>query len=188
MALPEILTIDNSSQYQVVYKDKTWELDPETLNDSMFLEALLYKSLELINVGKHVSCFVEGPELHIHFRRNLDQIKRDNSESPMELARAFSNEIGNDLSQLSKLLLDKDPRFKNVETIIGLCGLGAAWGRNHGWKTEIYTQDPMVIELHESTIEGKPIKTQSNKLTVFTITREDHILNFPPPTESLPAG
>ena len=180
MALPEILTINNSSQYQVVYKEKAWELDPETLNDSMFLEALLYKSLDLIDVGKHVSCFIEGSELHIHFRRNLDQIKTDDFKSDYEIYKAFSNEIGSDLSQLSKLLQDKDPRFEHVETIIGLCGLGAAWGRSHGWKTETYTQDPMVIELHESTIEGKPIETQRSKLTIFTITREDHIQHFPP--------
>lgn len=188
MASPEIEITKNSNLYRVEYKEKAWELDPETLNDSMFLEALLYKSLELINVGKHVSCFLEGTELHIHFRRNLDQIKTDDSKSDIQMARAFSNEIGSDLSQLSKLLSGKDPRFENVETIIGLCGLGAAWGRSHGWKTEPYTQDPVLIELHESTIEDKPIETQPSKLTIFIITREQHIQHFPPPIESLSVG
>jgi hypothetical protein len=185
MALAELKTIGNLSHYQVNYESKIWELDLESRGDSLFLEALLYKSLELIDVGKHISCFMNGSGLHIHFRRNLDQIKPDDSKSDIELARAFSDEIGADLSRLSELLSNKDPRFEKVETIIGLCGLGAAWGRKHGWETKLYTQDPILIKLHESTIENKPINTQPNKLTIFTITREQHIQYFPPPAGSL---
>lgn len=157
-------------------------LNPDSMGDSMFLEALCYKSLKLIDVGKHISCFLTGSELHIHFRRNLKKIKRSGFKGDLELARAFSKRIGNDLSKLSGLFMRNDRRFKDVKTVIGLTGLGAAWGRSHGWTTQTYTENPDLIKLHESTIEGKPITTNPGKLTIFTISREDHIKNFPPPT------
>jgi hypothetical protein len=156
-------------------------LNSGNVGDVLFLEALRYKNLDVIDVGKHVSCFLSGTELHIHFRRNLDQIVPSDFESPIAYAKAFSQEIGNDLSQLSALLTRNDPRFAEITLVIGLTGLGAAWGRSHGWKTETYTVDRQVIDFHESTIENKPIETKPSKLTIFTISREDHIKNFPPP-------
>ena len=157
-------------------------LNPESPGDSLFHEALCYRSLELVEVGKHVSCFLTGSELHIHFRRNLDQLKPSDYKSKFAYARAFSDEIDKDLSQLSKLFADNDPRFHDVETIIGLTGLSAVWGRSNGWNTEIYSGDHALIELHEAMIENKQMETHPKKLTIFTISREDHIRHFPPPT------
>jgi len=184
----EIETTNSSNLYKLNYEDESWELNSEILGDSLFLEALFYNSLDVIDVGEHTSFFISESDIHIHFRRNLNKIKPANPDAPktpMNMGRGFSNTIGQDLSLLSHMLINNS-LLRHIDKVIGLCGLGRAWGRNNGWGTKIYTKNPSLIALHESTIENKPIATNPSKLSIFTIPVSKHIQSFPPPATYLP--
>jgi len=156
----------------------------EAISETLFQNGLNYDSSseELIDVGKHISIRLidlgnHDQAIELHFRRNTTdkdgEKMAENLKGLKDISRAkqFSQNIGQDLYKLA-YLLRFDEKFKNVTTLCGLTHLGAAWGRRHGFLTELYSKDRNKINQHLDSIpEFKNLAPEKRqifqKLTFF---------------------
>lgn len=129
------------------------------IGDLLFQEARIYGQLSPIVVGTHTSYLVhDDPEevggrwISIHFRENLGQLR--DIKSGLQRSKAFLRAIEIDLHLLAEEL--KEGSLSDIGMIIGLTGLSASWGRNHGFTTLLYTDDEDLIRVHNASIAGNP--------------------------------
>jgi hypothetical protein len=160
------------------------KLDIRHIGDFLFCEALRYRRLKVIVVGKQ-TCYVihfdpEGkkrPWISIHYRRGLKRLGK--IDSWRKRGEVFLRALEIDLHLLAKALKE-DPRLRDVRMIIGLSGLSASWGRKHGFYTALYTADEKLIRLHNDSIADNPNKgkDQLTPLYLFFIKPHGFIREF----------
>lgn len=149
------------------------------IGDLLFEEALEYEELNPTEAGNYLRYLVhdDGRWISIHFRGNLDQLRK--IESRLERSKAFLRAIEKDLHLLAEALKE-DLQLRDVRMIIGLSSLSASWGRKHGFTTLLYTTDEELISRHNDSITNNPNKGKGRltPLTLFFFAPRGFIAKF----------